>query len=326
MPFGSRFRKRPATSSTSADAHKESPRPSIDDAATLKRGTRTRRNAIIVSSFCYLVAVVFLILVEVGNTKSTRVLGDIYFFKLDLSDILPQSAPTSLTLQNSIARTLGLHDFYQVGLWNFCEGYDTDGITHCSTPTNLYWFNPVEILLGELFAGASIALPSDVNDILNILRIASNIMFGFFITGLVLDFVLIFITPVVLYSRWWSLPFSFVALLATLLVLIATALGTAMSLIFKYALTSQTDLNVNADVGVKMFAFMWIATGFTLLAFIIHAGLGCCCTSRRDMRTGRKGGRHINQTSEASAPSNAPPNEKKGLKLPKFGRKTATSA
>jgi len=25
---------------------------------------------------------------------------------------------------NSIARSLGLHDFYQVGLWNYCEGYN----------------------------------------------------------------------------------------------------------------------------------------------------------------------------------------------------------
>ncbi|KAI0892274.1 SUR7/PalI family-domain-containing protein [Annulohypoxylon nitens] len=322
MAFGSipGFRKRTAaTSSPEANAHKESPQPSIEDPATLKRGTRTRRNAIIVSCFCYVVAVVFLILVEIGNTKGTRVLGDIYFFKLDLSDILPQAVPTTLSLQNSIARTLGLHDFYQVGLWNFCEGYDTDGITHCSTPTNLYWFNPVEILLSELFSGASIALPSEVNDILTILRIASNIMFGFFLTGLLLDFVLIFLSPIVLYSRWWSLPLSLLAFIGTLLVLIASALGTAMSLVFKYALTSQTDLNVNADVGVKMFAFMWIATGFTLLAFIIHAGLGCCCTSRRDIRTGRKSGKRLDQTATSER-------EKKGLNLPKFGKKTEASS
>ena len=27
------------------------------------------------------------------------------------------------SLINSIAQSIGLHDFYQVGLWNFCEGY-----------------------------------------------------------------------------------------------------------------------------------------------------------------------------------------------------------
>ncbi|KAI2638827.1 SUR7/PalI family-domain-containing protein [Hypomontagnella submonticulosa] len=318
MALGSlpRFRRRVTASSSSHETHKQSPQPSIEDSATLKRATKTRRNAIAISCFCYVVAAIFLILVEIGNTRAAPVLDDIYFFKLDLSDILPQSAPTSLTLQNSIARTLGLHDFYQVGLWNFCEGYNTDGITYCSTPTNLYWFNPVEILLKELFAGASIALPSEVNDILNILRIASNIMFGFFISGLVLSFVMIFVSPIVLKSRWWSLPVSFFALLATLLVLIASALGTAMSLIFKYALTSQTDLNVSADVGTKMLAFSWIATGFTALAFIIHAGLGCCCTSRRDIRTGRKSLRQVNQTST---------NEKKGINMPKFGKTAATA-
>ncbi|KAI1081294.1 SUR7/PalI family-domain-containing protein [Whalleya microplaca] len=309
MALGSlpRFRKRTAAAG-SPDVLKETSQPSIPDPATLKRATRTRQNAIIVSCFCYLVAIVFLILVEIGNTKGTRVLGDIYFFKLDLSDILPQAVPTTLSLQNSIARTLGLHDFYQVGLWNFCEGYETDGITYCSTPTKLFWFNPVEILLNELFAGASIALPSEVNDILNILHIASNIMFGFFLVGLLLDFVLMLLCPVVLYSRWWSLPFGILAFVSTLLVLVATVLGTAMSLIFKYALTSQTDLNVSADVGVKMFAFMWIATGFTLVAFLINSCLGCYCTSRRDMRTGRKGGKRLNPTPDST------PDSEKGQK------------
>ena len=61
--------------------------------------------------------------VEIGNTNGSKVLGDMYFFKLNLTNIIPQSAP-NLTLVNSIARTLGLHDFYQVGLWNFCEGYE----------------------------------------------------------------------------------------------------------------------------------------------------------------------------------------------------------
>lgn len=67
MAFGSipGFRKRTAaTTSPEANAHKESPQPSIEDPATLKRGTRTRRNAIVVSCFCYVVAVVFLILVS----------------------------------------------------------------------------------------------------------------------------------------------------------------------------------------------------------------------------------------------------------------------
>lgn len=60
--------------------------------------------------------------VLIGNTYPKAVLSDIYFFRLDLSDIIPLSVPNA-RLINSIAQSIGLHDFYQVGLWNFCEGF-----------------------------------------------------------------------------------------------------------------------------------------------------------------------------------------------------------
>ena len=106
------------------------------------------------SSFFLVITVVFMILVEVGNTKVGRVLSSIYFLRLDLSDIVPVSVPNAVLI-NTIAQTIGLHDYYQFGLWNFCEGYLSEGITDCSAVQTLYWFNPVEILLNELLAGAT---------------------------------------------------------------------------------------------------------------------------------------------------------------------------
>lgn len=108
----------------------------------------------IARSVLYLLAFIFLVLVLVGNLKDKPLLRDAYFLKIDLSDIVPQSVPNAQLL-NSIARTIGLHDFYQVGLWNFCEGYMDEGVTFCSKPKKLYFFNPVEILLDELLAGAT---------------------------------------------------------------------------------------------------------------------------------------------------------------------------
>ena len=82
-------------------------------------------------------------------------------------------------------------------------------------------------------------------------------------------------------------------------------------------MNAQPDLNVRAVVGLKMLAFMWIATGFTLIAFIIHVGLCCCCASRRDIKTGRRGGGKAGSNPEAG-------NEEKekagGAELPKFNR------
>ena len=94
---------------------------------------------------CYLLSTVFLILVEIGNVNGKSVIRDTFFININLANIIPVTVPNA-QLINSVARSIGLHDFYQVGLWNFCEGYNDQGITHCSKPQTLYWFNPVEIL------------------------------------------------------------------------------------------------------------------------------------------------------------------------------------
>lgn len=108
----------------------------------------------LVRSLLYLLAWIFLVLVILGNTSNKPILRDTYFMYLDLSNIIPMSVPNPV-LVDTIARSIGLHDFYQVGLWNFCEGYNNQGITGCSHPQALYAFNPVNILLNELLYGAT---------------------------------------------------------------------------------------------------------------------------------------------------------------------------
>jgi hypothetical protein len=61
------------------------------------------------------------------------VLGESYFLKIDVSNILPSTSPEDAILVNSIARSIGIHDFYQVGLWNFCEGYNDEFVPLPST-------------------------------------------------------------------------------------------------------------------------------------------------------------------------------------------------
>ncbi|KUI74120.1 SUR7 family protein pun1 [Cytospora mali] len=257
----------------------------------LRLNTRARRTFTILASLLYLVAFVFLILIELGSTRKTKVLGDIYFFRLSLADIIPTSVQNA-QLVNSIARGLGLHDYYQPGLWNYCEGYNDEGITFCSKPKSYYWFNPVNIILNELLSGATIALPSEITQILGILKICSNIMFAFFLAGTVVSFSMIFLSPLAIFSRWWAIPMALVSFLTFLIILIASVIASVISFVFKYAATAQSSLNIHASVGTRMFVFMWIATGCAFFAFILHAGMGCCCTSRRDLKTGRKPMRH----------------------------------
>lgn len=248
-----------------------------------------------------------MIQILIGNTSNKPVLRNVYFYKLNLADIIPESVPNA-QLINSIAQSIGLHDFYQVGLWNFCEGYLSElvnlfplpihslvmlthhrGITYCSEPETLYWFNPVKVIMSELLSGATVAIPTAIITILSVLRITSQIMFGFFLTACVLNFVLIFVSPILpVKSRWWSLPLSLFSFASMILTLAASIIGTVISYAFKYAAEAQSDLNIHADVGTYMFVFMWIATGFTMWSFAVHSGMGCCCASKRDLKSGRR--------------------------------------
>ena len=130
-------RKRHEQASSSSNQDYAPSRPSNQ---TIKSATRTRLIFSLLTALLFIVALVFLILVEVGNiSPSKSVVGSIYFLKLDVSHVIPRAVPQA-QLINSIARSLGLHDFYQVGLWNYCEGYGND-ITGCSKPKSFYWFD-----------------------------------------------------------------------------------------------------------------------------------------------------------------------------------------
>lgn len=231
-----------------------------------------------------------MILVEYGNTSQNQsVSTSIYFIRVDLTNIIPQSVPDSGII-NSIAQTLGLHDFYTVGLWGFCEGYNSRGVTACSKPKTLYWFDPVTILLSELLSGATIALPSDVTDILGLVETVSHWMFGLFLSGACLSFVMIFLTPLSVLSRRITILIGFLTFLAALLVTVGSVIATILFVLFQRAATSVTELNIGASLGIKMFVFMWIASGASIIAWLIQTGLCCCCASRRDVRLGKKKG------------------------------------
>lgn len=120
----------------------------------IARATRARLVWSLLSSLLLLISVVFIILVEIGNIRVNPTLNKIYFINLNLSNIIPINVPNAVLI-NSIAQSLGLHDFYTVGLWGFCEGYNGQGVTNCSPPQTLYWFDPIEIVQNQLLAGAT---------------------------------------------------------------------------------------------------------------------------------------------------------------------------
>ncbi|KAF2664640.1 hypothetical protein BT63DRAFT_483327 [Microthyrium microscopicum] len=245
-----------------------------------RKQSHVTRNVSLISAFLFFIAVIFLILVEVGSTSVGPTLSSIYFLKLDLSQIVPATIPDAVLL-NTIAQSIGLHDYYSVGLWNFCEGYVGQGITTCSKPETLYWFDPVSIILNELLAGATIAIPTQVVTYLTILKVASQVMFGLFLTGLLLDFLMVITIPFSMRNGWLQCFITIFSLLAALCTTVAALIATAIFVIITKAATGVTELHIGATIGKKMFAFMWIASACTLIAWLLQTSVCCCCRKRR---------------------------------------------
>ncbi|KKF93358.1 SUR7 family protein pun1 [Ceratocystis platani] len=241
---------------------------------------RQYHRTVLAASVCYTLSCVALIFVLIGNVSNVAGVRGLYFYRLELANIIPESSPNSQLL-NSVARSLGLHDFYQVGLWNFCEGYNDEGITYCSPRKAFYWFNPVDVIMSELLAGAQIALPMELVNALTLLRIASKVMFALFLIGIILNFLLIFASLLAIRSRAWSIPLISLSLISTLMIGAATILGTVMSVTAKYAVQLQSELNIRGVISSAMLAAMWIASILTAASFFMHCSLGCCLRPRR---------------------------------------------
>ncbi|MCJ1435490.1 hypothetical protein MMC27_004864 [Xylographa pallens] len=277
--------------------------------ADLRAGTKHRKRFAIATSVFFFIALVMLILVQIGNLSNNHVLGDLYFFKIDTTNIILADPGTNSKLQQSIAESSGLHDFYQVGMWNFCEGYNDVGITACSRPALMYWFNPVQIILDELLNGkqgpslpssshpkiptltktGTVTLPPDVSNYLTVIRAASHVMFAMFFASTFTSFLLIFLCPLAVYSRLVSIPIALFALISGLMTFIAAGISTGMWLILKKdILANAADINIVPSIGAKLFVLMWIAAGCSLFAALGQVGMMCCGTSRRDIKTGRR--------------------------------------
>jgi hypothetical protein len=82
-------------------------------------------------------------------------------------------------------------------------------------------------------------------------------------------------------------------------------------------ITSQAGLNIGASLGTQIFAFMWVASAFSIFGCVIHLCLSCCCASRRDVRTGRRKGDKgaYDGSEEKKAPGGA------RRRMPRFVRK-----
>lgn len=143
-------------------------------------------------------------------------------------------------------------------------------------------------------------------------------MFALFLTGASTCFVSIFLTPLSIYTRWATFPIAIFAFLSALTTTAASIIATVMFIVFKKVISSaEGTVNIVPEIGVKMFAFMWVACVCAIVGWLVQSGLCCCCASRRDVKLGKKTGRAKAWRHSGEIPPHEMREKKGGL----FGRK-----
>lgn len=202
--------------------------------------------------------------------------------------MIPGTNSTDVAWSHALTQSLGIRNYYQSGLWGYCEGDSTSSFSSCSRPQAFYWFNPVGIIFSELLNTSTVPLPIRVQTVLNIIRYVSQVMFGTYFIGTIVSGLLVLLSPLVLLSRWWSVPIGILAAAAALSLFIGSALSTAVALAYRLAGSAVNQLDISVDLGTSMMALVWTASTLAFISLVLHAILGICGPSVRDLRTGRK--------------------------------------
>lgn len=194
----------------------------------------------------------------------------------------------------SLAKDIGLHDFYSVHVLDYCEGFfqpngtSRRNVTYCSNEKGQFSFNVTQVLQRELNAShvnvtlSQIQWPSAISDGIHDLRLAFHATAVFYyiaiiVTGLAF---LASIVGVFVHGRISALLNIGLAGLAFLTLMVASAIATSLAtkatdVINKYG----KDVDINAARGDKFIALTWAGTALMFIAGA--AWFGECILGRR---------------------------------------------
>jgi len=235
-----------------------------------------------------------------GNNAPATALGrDLYFFKANTANItldpttIADKLPAGVKINNDFldaisakASSKELKDFYQVGLFSYCEGdivnnkTGEEKITFCSARKFQFHFDPlavwqlnntsVQTILGDKYdSGMKVYA-----------KVAGWMNWAFVIT-LVLTVVEFVVGFFAIFSRWGSLVTTVVSTAQTIFALAAAITATAVygtvTGVFK---TVLEPYNIDASMGSRMLATLWIAVAFSIASGFFWLISICCCSGK----------------------------------------------
>lgn len=250
--------------------------------------------------FCALVATIFGILTLIGGMDKPG-LRDVYFVRINTTDFYPESASPFAALVNSVADELGLQNYYQSSLWNYCSGDLANGSTtkfaapsFCSDTAADYWFDPVTIIQNDLPSIFTFSLPqSTIND-LDVLRVAQTWLKAILVVGTCFSFLTILASFFAFRSRCGSFFASIIAFVGALFTTGGAIVAQVIGIVLRNVINGLTDVELEATLGTKFYIFVWLAAGFSLVYWILLTFTICCCTpqSTKDRRRAKGSRKH----------------------------------
>lgn len=250
-------------------------------------------------------SLVCLVLVFLGSRDAhNSVTRDFYFFKVDASNFtsnssVPNILPGTNLDQNLLEQFTGsasagnISDFYQVGLWAYCDGNKTSGksdetISFCSKSEASYFFNITEVF-GLQGTTVENDFPKALKDGLNAYQKAAHWMFVAYVIALSITAVEIVVGFFAVFSRWGSCVTTIVSSASTLFTILAAITSTVISSIVIGAFnTAFKPYGVKSSFGTKMLSVLWLAVAFSIVAGLFWTFSTCCCSGKSGMK--RDGG------------------------------------
>lgn len=241
-------------------------------------------------------------MVGLGCTKSSSsTLNDLYFFRADLQNLTTSSTVKStvssvldavgvdLSSSNLTAaleeaqRQLNIRDFYDIGLWGYCDGNIHNGnfkTTNCSDPKAEFYFNPIEVWKLNN-TGVENILPKDLSKALDTYKTVSKWMFIAYIIAFAATAAQLLVGLFAICSRWGSCVTSLVSAVSFLFITAASVTSTALFAVLTGTFNENLkQYNIKGSMGKNIYVTTWLAVAFSLAASLFWVISSCCCSGR----------------------------------------------
>ncbi|KAK9459657.1 actin cortical patch SUR7/pH-response regulator pali [Lipomyces oligophaga] len=248
------------------------------------------RNCFIITfPFLFTVSIFVLsVFVLISSTFKDSIAGKLYLLKLDISDLSVTIDGT--TVNKSDISTLP--DYYQVGLWTYCQGTredlgsasETDStysytLTNCSKSHGLFYFNPLTVLEDAIGMGSIEDYPSSIDTALKSVKILSYAMAILFCLSAIFAVFQFGAGLFSFHSRGGSCCAMIFSIINFVCALAAIAIATALFLAESKAFTNDT-LNTTAELGKISIGLGWGAAAAALLSSVFWLFSICVGSTR----------------------------------------------